>query len=91
MSTSQSIFGVWRHKRVICNSTTSLTHIIMTYKDLFGGICGERVPSDGFQYNVHVWSSHTMYPSQTIMTGYELKHDEDELSCVQSFVIFCSS
>ena len=24
------------------------------------------------------------------MTGYELNHDEDEFSCVQSFVIFCS-
>ena len=37
----------------------------MAYKDLFGGIFGQRVPSDGLQYVVHEWSSDTIYLIQT--------------------------
>ena len=39
--------------------------VIMAYKDLFGGIFGQRVPSDGLQYVVHTWSSDTTYLIQT--------------------------
>ena len=39
--------------------------VIMAYKDLFGGIFGQRVPSDGLQYVVHEWSSDTIYLIQT--------------------------
>ena len=38
----------------------------MVYKELFGGIFDQRVPCDGLQYVVHVWSSDTIYPIQTI-------------------------
>ena len=39
--------------------------VIVVYKDLFGGIFGQRVPSDGLQSVVHVWSSDTIYLIQT--------------------------
>ena len=39
--------------------------VIMAYRDLFGGIFDQRVPSDGLQYVVHVWSSDTIYLIQT--------------------------
>ena len=39
--------------------------VIVVYKDLFGGIFGKRVPSDGIQYVVHTWSSDVIYLIQT--------------------------
>ena len=39
--------------------------VIVAYKDLFGGIFGQRVPSDGLQSVVHTWSSDTIYLIQT--------------------------
>ena len=39
--------------------------VTVAYKDLFGGIFGQRVPSDGLQSVVHVWSSDTIYLIQT--------------------------
>ena len=68
MSVSQSIFGVWRHLRALHALTRHHARNApktMAYKGLFGGIFGQRVPSDGLQSVVHAWSSDTIYLIQT--------------------------
>ena len=72
MGVSQSIFGVWRHLRALhaltghhARNAPKTSVVIMAYKDLFGGIFGQTVLSDGLQYVVHVWSSDTIYLVQT--------------------------
>ena len=49
------------HKHDITRAMRRKLVVIMAYKDLFGGIFGQRVPSDGLQYVVHAWSSDTIY------------------------------
>ena len=49
------------HKHDITRAMRRKLVVIMAYKDLFGGIFDQRVPSDGFQYVVHAWSSDTIY------------------------------
>ena len=71
MSVSQSIFGVWRHLRALRALTgrharnAPKTSRYYGLQGPFGGIFGQRVPSDGLQYVVHAWSSDTIYLIQT--------------------------
>ena len=71
MSVSQSIFGVWRHLRALHALTghharnAPKTSRYCGLQGPFGGIFGQRVPSDGLQSVVHAWSSDTIYLIQT--------------------------
>ena len=71
MSVSQSIFGVWRHLRALHALTghharnAPKTSRYYGLQGPFGGIFGQRVPSDGLQYVVQTWSSDTTHLIQT--------------------------
>ena len=54
-------WGLYTHYHDITRATRRKLVVVMAYKDLFGGIFGQRAPSDGLQYVVHEWSSDTIY------------------------------
>ena len=63
--TPVNIWSLESSERSIYISMTSRARFSENYKDLFGGIFGQRVPSDGLQSVVHAWSSDTIYLIQT--------------------------